>query len=350
MIVPRSHLALAQLVEGFPGAVGNTPLLLLPSFSRATGCTILAKAEFMNPGGSVKDRAALWVVKDAENRGLLLPGGTVVEGTAGNTGIGLAHVCRARGYKCVIYMPNNQSQEKVDALRMLGAEVYQVPVAPFTDPNNYNHQARRHAEALDNAVWTNQFDNLANTQAHIESTGPEIVKQMGGAKLDAFTCGTGTGGTFAGVALYLQQALPETRLIVADPPGSVLYSYFTKGKLERTGDGSITEGIGQGRVTANMQAAVDAKAVSGAIHVPDEVTIETVFRLLHDEGIPVGASSAMNVAAAVLLAKQMGPGHTIATVLCDGAGRYASRLFNKEWLKNKKLLDSVPQDCLHYLK
>ncbi|KAI9183210.1 Cysteine synthase 1 [Blastocladiella emersonii ATCC 22665] len=340
----------APLVDGFPGAVGNTPLIRLKSFSKSTGCEILVKAEFMNPGGSVKDRAALWVVQDAENRGLLSPGGTVVEGTAGNTGIGLAHVCRARGYKCVIYMPNNQSQEKIDTLRMLGAEVHTVPVKPFTDPDNYNHQARRHAESLSNAVWTNQFDNLANTQAHVESTGPELLAQLAGRPLDAFTCGTGTGGTLAGVALYLKEHSPGTRVVLADPPGSVLYRYLRDGVLERQGDGSITEGIGQGRVTANLQSALDARAVHDAVHCPDPETVTTVFRLLHDEGIPVGASSAMNVAAAVQVATRLGPGHTVATILCDGAQRYASRLFNRAWLESKGLLTAVPEDCMHYIK
>ncbi|KNE66204.1 hypothetical protein AMAG_10445 [Allomyces macrogynus ATCC 38327] len=342
----------APVVEGFPGAVGNTPLIRLKSLSDQTGCNIVAKAEFMNPGGSVKDRAALWVVKDAENHGLLKAGGTVVEGTAGNTGIGLAHVCRARGYKCVIFMPNNQSQEKIDTLRMLGATVYPVPVAPFTDPANYNHQAARYAASLENAVWTNQFDNIANTQAHIESTGPELRHQIAsrGWKLDAFTCATGTGGTLAGTALYLKESAAKTKVVLADPPGSVLYKYMKEGKLERTGDGSITEGIGQGRVTENLKAALDQGAVHDAVFVPDEESISMVFRLLHDEGIPVGASSALNVVAAVKVAEQLGEGHTVATVLCDGAQRYASRLFNKDWLVSKGLYDAVPEDCRHYIK
>ncbi|KAI9221011.1 cysteine synthase [Blastocladiella britannica] len=342
----------SPLVAGFPGAVGNTPLIRLKSVSEATGCNILGKAEFMNPGGSVKDRAALWLVQDAENRGLVGPGGTIVEGTAGNTGIGLAHVAAARGYKCVIYMPNNQAQEKIDTLRMLGADVRPVPVAPFADPNNYNHQARRHAESLPNAVWTNQFDSVANTRAHIESTGPELVKQVAdaGLTLDAFTCGTGTGGTLAGVALHLKGAVPGAMVVLADPPGSVLFRYIQRGELEREGNGSITEGIGQGRVTANLQSALDAGAISSAIHCPDEATVTMIFRLLKDDGIPLGASSAMNVAAAVQVARQLGPGHTVATILCDGAQRYASRLFDREWLKSKGLLGAVPEDCLSYLK
>merc|ERR1712000_7164 len=246
------------VAKGLTGAIGNTPLIRLNHISDATGCEVLGKAEFMNPGGSVKDRAALYVVKDAEERGLLTLGGTVVEGTAGNTGIGLAHVCRSKGYKLVIYMPNTQSQGKIDLLRLLGAEVYPVPAVAFDNPENYNHQARRHADRLDNAVWTNQFDNIANRKAHIETTGPEIWAQTKG-KVDAFTCATGTGGTLAGTTRYLKTVSDgKVKCYLADPPGSVLHSYISSGGnlTERSGS-SITEGIGQGRVTDNLQPDID---------------------------------------------------------------------------------------------
>lgn len=316
--------------------------------SEETGCEILGKAEFQNPGGSVKDRAALYVVKDAEEKGLIRPGGTVVEGTAGNTGIGLAHVCRSKGYRLVIYMPNTQSQGKVELLRLLGAEVYPVPAVPFDNPENYNHQAKRHAESLDNAVWTNQFDNTANRQAHIETTGPEIWYQTKG-KIDAFTCATGTGGTLAGVTRYLKTVSDgRVKSYLADPPGSVLHSYITSGgKLnERTGS-SITEGIGQGRVTDNLKPDIDL--VDGALHISDEKTIEMVYRCLDEEGLYMGASSCLNVVAAKEVAEKIGKGHTVVTILCDGAHRYAERLFSRKWLQEKNLLQAIPPHLERYI-
>lgn len=316
--------------------------------SDETGCEILGKAEFQNPGGSVKDRAALYVVKDAEERGLLKPGGTVVEGTAGNTGIGLAHVCRSKGYKLVIYMPNTQSQGKIDLLRLLGAEVYPVPAVAFENPENYNHQAKRHAERLDNTVWTNQFDNIANRRAHIETTGPEIWNQTGG-KIDAFTCASGTAGTIAGITRYLKTVSDgRVKCILADPPGSVLHSYIQSGGelKERTGS-SITEGIGQGRVTDNLKPDIDL--LDNSVHIPDVDSINMVYRCLDEEGLYLGASSALNVAAAKKVAEQMGPGNTVVTILCDGAYRYADRLFSKKWLGEKKLLGAIPQHLQKYI-
>ena len=302
----------------------------------------------MNPGGSIKDRAALFVVKDAEEKGLLKAGGTVVEGTAGNTGIGLAHVCRSRGYKCVIYMPNTQSQGKIDLLRLLGAEVYPVPAVAFDNPENYNHQAKRHADQLENAVWTNQFDNVANRQAHIEGTGPEIWAQTKG-KVDAFTCATGTGGTLAGVTRYLKMASGgKVKCFLADPPGSVLHSYISSGGklIERTGS-SITEGIGQGRVTDNLKP--DIELMDGSMTISDEKSIEMVYRCLDEEGLYLGASSCLNVAAAKEVAEKLGKGHTVVTVLCDGAYRYAERLFSKKWLEEKKLLGAIPKHLEKYI-
>ena len=329
-------------------AIGNTPLIRLPHLSAQTGCTILGKAEFQNPGGSVKDRAALYVVRDAEERGLLKPGGTVVEGTAGNTGIGLAHVCRARGYKLVIYMPNTQSQGKIDLLRLLGAEVYPVPAVAWENPENYNWQAKRHAERVaeedpeHGAVWTNQFDNVANRRAHIETTGPEIWTQTAG-KIDAFTCSTGTGGTLAGVTRYLKDVSQgKVKCFLADPPGSVLYSYVTSGgKLTERQGGSITEGIGQGRVTDNLKGEV--AEVDGAVYISDEKSIEMVYRCLDEEGLYLGASSALNVVAAKEVAERLGPNHTVVTMLCDGAYRYADRLFSEKWLQSKGLRDAIPK-------
>ncbi|CAG8563736.1 10700_t:CDS:2 [Paraglomus occultum] len=301
----------------------------------------------MNPGGSVKDRAALYVVKDAEECGLLKPGGTVVEGTAGNTGIGLAHVCRSKGYKCVIYMPNTQSQEKIDLLRMLGAEVYPVPAVPFEDPANYNHQAKRHAEKLSNAVWTNQFDNTSNRRAHYETTGPEIWDQTDGT-VDGFTCATGTAGTLAGVTKFLKEKNPNIKCFLADPPGSVLYHYVKSGGalLERSGT-SITEGIGQGRVTDNLKE--DIGSMDDAMQIPDEKSIEMVYRLLDEEGLYVGASTALNVVAAAEMAKILGPGKKIVTILCDGAYRYQSRLFSRQWLESKNLLNAIPDHLQKYI-
>lgn len=340
--------------KGLTGAIGNTPLVRLNRLSDETGCEVLGKAEFMNPGGSVKDRAALYVVRDAEERSLLKPGGTVVEGTAGNTGIGLAHVCRSRGYRLVIYMPNTQSQGKIDLLRLLGAEVYPVPAVPFDDPQNYNHQAKRHAERLSQeegkgaAVWTNQFDNTANRRAHIETTGPEIWAQTEG-KVSAFTCATGTGGTLAGVTRYLKDVSSGTvKSFLADPPGSVLHSYIQSGgQLAERSGGSITEGIGQGRITDNL--APDVKLVDGSLHISDEKSIEMVYRCLDEEGLYLGASSALNVVAAKEVAEKLGKGNTVVTVLCDGAYRYADRLFSRKWLEQKSLLGAVPKHLEKYI-
>ena len=304
----------------------------------------------MNPGGSIKDRAALYVVLDAEEKGLLRPGGTVVEGTAGNTGIGLAHVCRSKDYKLVIYMPNTQSQGKIDLLRLLGAEVYPVPAVAFENPENYNHQARRHAQRLGKgeAVWTDQFDNIANRRAHVEGTGPEIWAQTGG-NVDAFTCATGTGGTLAGVTRYLKEASDgRVKCYLADPPGSVLCSYLQSGGTlkERSGS-SITEGIGQGRVTDNLKPDVDL--LDGGLFISDEKSIEMVYRCLDEEGLYLGASSCLNVAAAKEVAEKLGRGHTVVTVLCDGAYRYAERLFSRKWLSEKKLLGAIPKYLEKYI-
>ena len=296
----------------------------------------------------MKDRAAFYVVKDAEEKGQLRPGGTVVEGTAGNTGIGLAHVCRSKGYQLVIYMPNTQSQGKVDLLRLLGAEVYPVPAVAFENPENYNHQAKRHAERLDNAVWTNQFDNVANRRAHVETTGPEIWNQTDG-KVDAFTCATGTGGTLAGVTRYLKDISGgRVKAFLADPPGSVLHSYITSGGQlkERTGS-SITEGIGQGRVTDNLKPDIDL--LDGAVHISDERSIEMVYRCLDEEGLYLGASSCLNVAAAKEVAEKLGQGNTVVTILCDGAYRYADRLFSRKWLSEKNLLRAIPIQLERYI-
>lgn len=318
------------------------------TLSEQTGCEVLGKAEFMNPGGSVKDRAALYVVLDAEERGQLGPGGTVVEGTAGNTGIGLAHVCRSRGYKLVIYMPDTQSQGKIDLLRLLGAEVHPVPAVPFDDPRNYNHQAKRHAEGLANAVWTNQFDNTANRRAHIETTGPEIWAQTGG-RVDAFTCATGTAGTLAGVTRYLKDASSRrVKSYLADPPGSVLHSYIQSGgKLSERSGGSITEGIGQGRITDNL--APDLELLDGSVSISDDKSVAMVYRCLDEEGLYLGASSALNVVAAKEVAELLGPGHTVVTVLCDGAYRYADRLFSRAWLESKGLLGAIPKGLEKYI-
>lgn len=302
----------------------------------------------MNPGGSVKDRAALYVVNDAEEKGLLKPGGTVVEGTAGNTGIGLAHVCRSKGYKLVIYMPDTQSQGKIDLLRLLGAEVYPVPAVAFENPENYNHQAKRHAENMDNAVWTNQFDNTANRLAHFETTGPEIWFQTR-KKIDAFTCATGTAGTLAGVTRYLKKVSDgRVKCFLADPPGSVLHSYIQSGGelKERTGS-SITEGIGQGRVTDNLKD--DIHLLDGSFHIPDEKSIEMVYRCLDEEGLYLGASSSLNVAAAKEVALELGKGSTVVTILCDGAYRYADRLFSRKWLEDKQLLGAIPERLEKYI-
>ncbi|MTW11333.1 cysteine synthase A [Pseudoduganella eburnea] len=318
--------------QGFAGAIGHTPLIRLACLSAETGCDILAKAEFMNPGGSVKDRAALAIILDAERSGRLRPGGTVVEGTAGNTGIGLAHLCAARGYRCVIVIPDTQSEEKFAMLRTLGAEVRPVKAVPYADENNYQKVAGRLAQELPNAIWAQQFDNLANRQAHYQHTGPEIWHDCEG-RIDAFTCATGTGGTLAGVARYLKEQRPATRIVLADPYGSALYSWIKHGELKSEGS-SISEGIGNSRVTANLQDT----PIDDALRIDDRTCVQMVYRLLREEGLYVGGSSGINVAAAVELARQMGPGHTIATLLCDRGATYAARLFNPEWLAQKNLL------------
>lgn len=320
-----------DIKDGFVGTVGNTPLIRLGSFCDETGCEILGKAEFLNPGGSVKDRAALYIINDAEERGLLKPGGTVVEGTAGNTGIGLAHICNAKGYKCLIIIPDTQSQEKIDLLRTLGAEVRTVPAVPYKDPNNYVKLSGRIAAEMDNAIWANQFDNLANRRAHYETTGPEIWDQTDGT-IDAWVSATGTGGTYAGVALYLKDKNPAVKCVLADPMGSALYSYFKTGELALEGS-SITEGIGTSRITANLAEA----PVDDALQIDDTEALRVVYQLLRKDGLFMGGSVGINVGAAVALAKQLGPGHTIVTVLCDGGARYQSRLYNAEWLASKGL-------------
>ncbi len=321
-----------SICDSFVGSVGNTPLVRLRGASEETGCEILGKAEFMNPGGSVKDRAARAIVADAERRGELPPGGTVVEGTAGNTGIGLAHVCNERGYRCVIVMPDNQSPEKYRLLEMLGAEVHRVPTVPYSNPNQYQKVAQRLAAALPNAIWANQFDNTANRDAHRETTGPEIWTDTNG-RIDAFVASTGTGGTFAGVSEYLKSRRRSIRCVLADPPGSSLYEYVRNGALKATGTGSITEGIGIGRVTANLKGA----PIDDAVHIEDSETVRFVYRLLYEDGLLLGSTSGINVAAAVRVARGLGRGHTIVTVLCDGGAKYQSRLFNREWLEKKGL-------------
>lgn len=333
--------------SGVPGAVGNTPLIKLTKLSEEIGRNIYGKAEFQNPGGSIKDRAALYLIKDAEDRGLLKAGGTVVESTAGNTGIGLAHICRSRGYKLIIYIPNTQAQSKIDTLRLLGAEVFPVPPKPYDDPENFNHKARRHAESLENAVWANQFDNLANRQAHIETTGPEIWNQLKG-KVDAFTCSTGTGGTFAGITRYLKDTSQgKVKSIVADPPGSCVYSYVTSGgkSLAREG-GSFTEGIGQGRITDNLKQDIDT--VDGAVFIPDGESIAMLYRLLDDEGLYLGGTGALNVVAATKIAKDLPEGSNVVTILADTAHKYSDRIFSRKWLESKGLYEHIPDHLKKY--
>jgi cysteine synthase len=316
--------------EDLAMAIGQTPLIRLRRASEATGCTILGKAEFMNPGGSVKDRAGLFIITDAEKRGALKPGGTIVEGTAGNTGIGLTLVGNARGYRCVIVMPETQSKEKIDFLRMIGADLRLVPAKPYRDPGNYVHVSRRMAEET-GAVWANQFDNLANREGHRVSTGPEIWEQTGG-KVDAFTCACGTGGTLAGVALALKEKNPKVRIVLADPEGSGLAGWIKRKDLTIEGS-SITEGIGNSRVTANL----DGAPVDDAERIPDNEALKQIFDVLIHEGLSVGTSSGINIAAAVRVAKQLGPGHTVVTILADGGSRYQSKLFNPEFLRSKNL-------------
>ena len=322
--------------DGFTETVGNTPLIKLRRASEQTGCTILGKAEFLNPGGSIKDRAALFMVLDAEERGLIQPGGVIVEGTAGNTGIGLALVGNARGYRTVIVMPNTQSQEKKDMLRLCGAELTEVPAVPFKNPDNYVHVSERMAEELakteaNGAFWANQWDNPANKGGHVKSTAQEIWQQTDG-QVDGFTCAIGTGGTLAGVGIGLKEHNKDIKIFASDPCGANMYSWIKHGKLESEGS-SISEGIGQGRVTGNVKDA----PIDDAFRIPDEEALPVVFDLLRYEGLCLGGSSGINVAGAIRLAKELGPGHTIVTVLCDGGQRYQSKLFNPTFLREKNL-------------
>jgi cysteine synthase A len=322
--------------EDFVDAVGHTPLIALRKASELTGCRILGKAEFLNPGGSVKDRAAKYIILDAEQRGELQPGGVVVEGTAGNTGIGLALVGNARGYRTVIVIPETQSEEKKDMLRLCGAELREVPAVPFKNPENYVHVAERLAKELSaseprGVLYANQWDNLSNRDGHFRSTGPEIWEQTDG-RVDGFTCAIGTGGTLAGVGLFLKERNRDVVIAAADPMGAAMYDYFKHGKLASKGS-SITEGIGQGRVTRN----IDGAPVDDAYRIPDEEMLPIVFDLLDDEGLCLGGSSGINVAGAIRLAKDLGPGHTVVTVLCDSGTRYQSKLFNPTFLRSKGL-------------
>ena len=322
--------------DGFAGVIGNTPLIRLAKASEITGCDILGKAEFLNPGGSVKDRAALGIITDAEQKDTLKPGGVVVEGTAGNTGIGLALVGNVRGYRTVIVMPETQSQEKIDLLRLIGAELRLVPAAPYKNPDNYVRISERVAKELaesepNGAIWANQWDNLANCNIHRDTTGPEIWAQTGG-RIDGFTCAIGTGGTLAGNSQALKERNPDIRIAVADPMGAAMFNYFKHGELKSEGS-SITEGIGQGRVTGNVAAAI----VDDAYQIPDAEALPVIFDLLKEEGLCLGGSSGINVAAAIRMARDMGPGHTIVTILGDGGQRYQSKLFNPAFLKEKDL-------------
>ncbi len=311
--------------------IGNTPLLRLNEASKLTGCEILGKAEFLNPGQSVKDRAALGIIRAAEADGSLQPGGVVVEGTAGNTGIGLAMVCSTLGYRCKIVMPRTQSQEKKDAVKLLGAELIEVDAVPYANPNNYVHYSERLAEETPNAIWANQFDNTANREAHVQTTGPEIFEQTDG-KVDGFICAVGSGGTLGGVSLALKARNPKIQIGVADPFGSKMYSYFSHGTLETEG-GSITEGIGQGRITENLKDII----VDKAYQVSDKEALEVIFELNQLEGICLGGSSGINIAGAIRMAREMGPGHTIVTILCDYGQRYQSKVYNPGFLREKGL-------------
>ena len=322
--------------DGLAETIGNTPLVKLRKVSAATGCTILGKAEFMNPGGSVKDRAALYIIRDAERRGLIQPGGLIVEGTAGNTGIGLALVGNARGYRTLIVIPETQSREKKDTLRLCGAELMEVPAAPYREPGNYVRvservAAERAATEQHGVLWANQWDNTANREAHIRGTGAEIWAQTAG-RIDGFVCAVGTGGSLAGISMALKERRAGIVTACADPEGAAMFSYFTTGELKSAGS-SITEGIGQGRVTQNIAGA----PVDRAYQIPDSEALPIVFDLLKEEGLCVGGSSGVNVAGAVRLARELGPGHTIVTLLCDSGTRYQSKLFNPEFLKSKNL-------------
>jgi cysteine synthase A len=311
--------------------IGNTPMVRLAGPSQAAGCDIFAKCEFANPGASVKDRAALFIVKDAEEKGLLKPGGTIVEGTAGNTGIGLALVASAKGYKTIIVMPETQSREKMDTLRALGAQLVTVPAAPYSNPGHFVHTSRRIAEETENAIWANQFDNIANRKAHIMGTAEEIWTQMDG-RVDGFTCAAGTGGTIAGVGLGLKAHDENITIALADPYGAALYNYYAHGELKAEGS-SVAEGIGQGRITANLEGA----PIDTQFRISDEEGLLWVRRLLAEEGLCLGLSSGINVAGAVALGRQLGPGKRIVTILCDTGFRYLSTLYNREWLESKGL-------------
>jgi cysteine synthase A len=322
--------------KSFIELIGNTPLVHLRRASEETGCTILGKAEFLNPGQSVKDRAALFIIEDAENRGTLRPGGTIVEGTAGNTGIGLALVGNAKGYRTVIVIPETQSQEKKDMIRLCGAELIEVPAVPYRDPNNYVRYSGRLAEALDQAlpngaIWANQFDNVANRDGHIRTTGPEIWAQTDG-RIDAFVSAVGTGGTLAGVGIALKERNRDVKIVLADPDGAALYNYYAHGELKAEGN-SITEGIGQGRITANLEGA----PVDMAFNIKDKDALPLIFDLVIEEGLVLGGSSGINLAGAIRAANEMGPGHLIVTVLCDYGNRYQSKMFNPEFLREKDL-------------
>ena len=311
--------------------IGNTPLVRLKGPSEETGCDIYGKCEYANPGASVKDRAALYIVRDAEAKGLLKPGGTIVEGTAGNTGIGIALVANALGYKTIIVMPETQSKEKMDTLRALGAELVTVPAAPYANPGHFVHTSRRLAEETEGAIWANQFDNIANRKAHIETTAPEIWEQMDG-RIDGFTCAAGTGGTIAGVGLGLKEKDDKVTIALTDPHGAALYEYFAHGELKSEGS-SVAEGIGQGRITANLEGA----PIDTQFRISDEEGLEWVRRMLQEEGLCLGLSSGINVAGAIALARELGPGKRIATILCDTGFRYLSSLYNADWLKEKGL-------------
>jgi cysteine synthase len=311
--------------------IGNTPLVRLAGPSRESGCEILAKCEYANPGASVKDRAALYIVEDAEARGALLPGGTIVEGTAGNTGIGLALVANAKGYKTIIVMPDTQSREKMDTLRALGAELVLVPAAPFSNPGHFVHTSRRIAEETPGAIWANQFDNIANRKAHIQGTAEEIWEQTGG-RIDGFTCAAGTGGTIAGVGLGLKAKDENITIALTDPHGAALYNFYAHGELKAEGT-SVAEGIGQGRITANLEGA----PIDTQFRISDENGLHWVERLMGEEGLCLGLSSGINVAGAMALAKHLGPGKTVVTILCDTGFRYLSSLYNREWLEAKGL-------------
>ena len=311
--------------------IGNTPLIRLNDASKMTGCEILGKAEFLNPGQSVKDRAALGIIRAAEESGALKPGGVVVEGTAGNTGIGLAMVCSALGYRCKIVMPRTQSQEKKDAVKLLGAELVEVDAVPYANPNNYVHFSERLAKETKGAIWANQFDNTANRDAHVQTTGPEIFEQTDG-KVDGFVCAVGSGGTLGGVSMALKALNPKIQIGVADPFGSKMFSYYKDGVLEASG-GSITEGIGQGRITENLKDVI----VDKAYQISDKEALQIIFELNQLEGICLGGSSGINIAGAIHMAREMGPGHTIVTILCDYGSRYQSKIYNPEFLREKDL-------------